>query len=84
MNSHSNEKVTQLARHLPFLDGIRGVAIFVVFLFHCLVAAFPFDQLRWDGFLRDFNAPISFLLLYPVTYGWAGVAIFCFFTEFCG
>jgi len=83
MNSVSNPLLTQLEKHLPFLDAIRGVAIFVVFLFHCLVAAFPYDQLIWNGFFRNFNAPNSFLFVYPITYGWAGVAIFFTVSGFC-
>lgn len=69
--------------HLPFLDGIRGIAIFVVFLFHSLGTSFGFDKLPWSGLFRDFDTSGSFLLLYPLTYGWAGVPIFFVVSGFC-
>lgn len=69
--------------HLPFLDGIRGIAIFSVFLFHSLHATFGFDNLKWNGIFRDFNVSDSFLALYPFTYGGAGVAIFFVVSGFC-
>jgi len=69
--------------HLPFLDGIRGIAILAVFLFHSLGASFGFDKLQWDGLFRDFDVSRSFLALYPFTYGSAGVAIFFVVSGFC-
>jgi peptidoglycan/LPS O-acetylase OafA/YrhL len=69
--------------HLPFLDGIRGIAILGVFFFHSLHATFGFDNLKWNGIYRDFNVLDSFLALYPFTYGGAGVAIFFVVSGFC-
>ena len=69
--------------HLPFLDGIRGIAILSVFLFHSLGASYGFDKLQWDGLVRDFNVSRSFLALYLFTYGWAGVAMFFVVSGFC-
>ena len=69
--------------HLPFLDGIRGIAILWVFFFHCLGATFGFDKLPWHGLFRDFDVPNSFLLLLPFSYGYAGVAIFFVVSGFC-
>jgi len=69
--------------HFPFLDGIRGIAILAVFLFHSLGASFGFDKLKWDGIFRDFDVSMSFLALYPFTYGSAGVAIFFVVSGFC-
>lgn len=69
--------------HLPFLDGIRGVAILAVFLFHSLGVAFGFDRLPWKGLFRDFGCTRTFLPLYPLTYGWAGVALFFVVSGFC-
>lgn len=69
--------------HLPYLDGIRGIAILGVFLFHSLIASYGFDNLRWNGIFRDFNTSRSFLVLYVFTYGWAGVAIFFVVSGFC-
>ncbi|MEB3317306.1 MAG: acyltransferase [Cyanobacteriota bacterium] len=69
--------------HLPFLDGIRGIAILGVFFFHALHATFQFDSLKWIGIYRDFNVGDSFLALYPFTYGGSGVAIFFVVSGFC-
>jgi peptidoglycan/LPS O-acetylase OafA/YrhL len=69
--------------HLPFLDGIRGIAIFAVFLFHSLGASFGYDHLEWNGLFRNFDAAPSFLALYPFTYGSAGVAVFFVVSGFC-
>lgn len=69
--------------HLPFLEGIRGVAILAVFLFHSLGVSFGFDHLPWKGLFLDFGCTRSFLLLYPLTYGWAGVAFFFVVSGFC-
>jgi len=68
---------------LTFLDGIRGAAILSVFLFHSLGASFQFDQLKWDGWFRNFHVAKSFLLMYPLTYGFAGVSIFFAVSGFC-
>lgn len=69
--------------HLPFLDGIRGLAILAVFLFHALGASFGFDELEWHGLFPEFNTSASFLALFPLSYGWAGVAIFFVVSGFC-
>ncbi len=68
---------------LEFLDGIRGLAMLAVFLYHSLGAAFGADQLRWSGWTRDFDVTRSFLALYPLTYGFAGVAMFFVVSGFC-
>jgi peptidoglycan/LPS O-acetylase OafA/YrhL len=69
--------------HFTFLDGIRGIAILAVFLFHSLGISYGFDNLPWSGMFRDFDVTSSFLLLYPLTYGSAGVAIFFVVSGFC-
>ena len=69
--------------HLPFLDLFRGIAILSVFLFHSLHAAYDFTELPWKGLFRDFQALNSPLLLYPLTYGSMGVAMFFVVSGFC-
>jgi peptidoglycan/LPS O-acetylase OafA/YrhL len=75
--------MTSRRDHLPFLDQFRGVAIILVFLYHSIYQAFRRDELNWSGWFRDFNAPGTFLGLYPVTWGWTGVAIFFAVSGFC-
>lgn len=70
-------------QHLSYLDGIRGIAILAVFLFHSLGASFGFDHLPWAGMVRDFRGSNCFLALYPFTYGFAGVAVFFAISGFC-
>jgi len=69
--------------HLSFLDQFRGLAIICVFVYHALFQAFRRDQLEWSGWLRNFDVPATFLGLYPVTWGWCGVAIFFAVSGFC-
>jgi len=80
---HSIKKMNLTRGHLPFLYGIRGIAILAVFLFHSFVHTFGFDNLAWKGLFRDFDTSRSFLALYPLTYGSAGVAIFFVVSGFC-
>lgn len=68
---------------LPFLDGIRGIAILAVFLYHALGVSYGTDRIKWNGLFRDFSAVGSFPVFYPLTYGWAGVAIFFVVSGFC-
>jgi peptidoglycan/LPS O-acetylase OafA/YrhL len=75
--------MTKPKHYVPALDAIRGVAILGVFLFHALGMAFGFDQLPWKGFYRDFDTWRTFLPLYPLTYGSAGVAVFFVVSGFC-
>jgi peptidoglycan/LPS O-acetylase OafA/YrhL len=70
-------------QHISFLDPIRGIAILGVFLYHSLGATFGFFQLDWNGLLRDFHAPRSYLALLPASYGWLGVAVFFVVSGFC-
>jgi peptidoglycan/LPS O-acetylase OafA/YrhL len=54
-----------------------------VFLFHSLHAAYGFTELPWKGLFRDFQALHSPLVLYPLTYGSMGVAMFFVVSGFC-
>jgi peptidoglycan/LPS O-acetylase OafA/YrhL len=61
---------------LVFLDQLRGIAIILVFLYHSIYQAFGRDELTWNGWTRNLDASGAFLGLYPITWGWCGVAIF--------
>ena len=69
--------------HIGLLDAMRGIAIMAVFLFHLLGTTFGTDSLKWKVYFADFHASNSSLSLLPVTYGWAGVAIFFVVSGFC-
>lgn len=69
--------------HLDFLDALRGVAILMVFGFHLLAASFGYEQLPWQGLFPGQPESRSFYLLFPLTYGWAGVAVFFVISGFC-
>ncbi|HEX9045606.1 MAG TPA: acyltransferase [Verrucomicrobiae bacterium] len=71
------------AKHVELLDYVRGVAILCVLLFHTLGATYGVDVLPWQGWLRDFSLPASFLCLLPLSLGQAGVAIFFVVSGFC-
>ncbi|MCX6967574.1 MAG: acyltransferase [Verrucomicrobia bacterium] len=87
MISQKTEAANTSARsgeHILFLDHIRGIAIFLVVMYHLLVASHGMDLLlSWNGWIRDFSTiPISIFLL-PFTAGWLGVAIFFVVSGFC-
>ena len=71
-------------KHVQFLDHIRGVAILAVFAFHCLGASFGAEKIPWGHYFQNYSSVSrSFLALLPVTFGWAGVAIFFVVSGFC-
>jgi peptidoglycan/LPS O-acetylase OafA/YrhL len=71
------------ARHVDFLDYIRGIAILGVFCFHSLGAAFGSSQLPWSGHFRSFDVSRDFLLVWPAMFGSLGVALFFVVSGFC-
>lgn len=75
--------MTREDTHISFLDHIRGIAVLMVFLLHCLGIGFGYDQLKWSGWFHDFNADPSFLALLPLSLGWTGVAVFFVVSGFC-
>lgn len=73
------------AERILFLDYIRAVAILLVVAFHSLDPSFGLIHLEWGrGWWMDFgHVSLSFLALLPVSFGWAGVAIFFVVSGFC-
>jgi len=71
--------------HILFLDHIRGVAIFLVLVYHILIASHGMNLLMsWNGWVRDFTkVPASLFPFLPFTAGWLGVAIFFVVSGFC-
>ena len=70
-------------QHYPFLDGIRGIAILWVFLFHSFGAAYGWNHFPWNGLFRSFDEPRIPVLLFPLSLGGLGVAIFFAVSGFC-
>jgi peptidoglycan/LPS O-acetylase OafA/YrhL len=65
-------------------DVLRGIAILMVVAFHIFGPVYG-EFLPWNGLVRNFATPPSPQLLwfYPITFGWAGVAIFFVLSGFC-
>jgi peptidoglycan/LPS O-acetylase OafA/YrhL len=65
-------------------DLLRGIAILSVLLYHAFGRLYGF-YLPWNGYWRDFHHPPSrqLLFFYPVSFGWAGVALFFVLSGFC-
>jgi len=70
--------------HLNRLDAVRALAVLGVFFYHVFDATFNANQLPWRGHWRDWHSapdPV-FLFCYPLTFGWAGVALFFVLSGF--
>jgi len=63
---------------------MRGIAILMVVFYHvfCYNAG---NSLPWTGWFQNFKAPPSqyYLWFYPMSFGWAGVALFFVLSGFC-
>jgi peptidoglycan/LPS O-acetylase OafA/YrhL len=70
--------------HFLGADILRGIAILSVVLYHAFGRLYGF-YLPWNGYWRDFhNSPNPQLVFfYPVSFGWAGVALFFVLSGFC-
>ncbi len=71
--------------HLDRLDVLRGIAIFAVFAYHFFGTSYGMDHLPWRGLWIDWSAAPDrlFLCLFPVMFGWVGVALFFVLSGFC-
>jgi peptidoglycan/LPS O-acetylase OafA/YrhL len=69
--------------HLASLDIIRGIAILMVFFYHCMFWSHGTNKIPWDGWHRDLQQSIDLLILIPITWGHAGVAVFFVVSGFC-
>lgn len=69
--------------HILFLDHLRGVAILLVFVFHCFQLTFAGDEggnLRLSEWIHQ---PAWRWPLFPLSLGWVGVPIFFVISGFC-
>ena len=67
----------------PLLDAIRGGAVLMVLIYHCLFWAVGSTHLPYRHGVRDFEAHPELTAMAPLTFGWAGVAIFFVVSGFC-
>ena len=78
------DEPTKTTAHLGFLDVLRGVAILWVFLAHSVGMSYGGTLPQWGpGWTRNFGEARLPAVLFPLTYGFAGVAIFFVISGFC-
>src|SRR5688500_12751255 len=65
------------------IEQLRGLAILLVVAYHGLSSSFGRLGLDWAGTLQNFDVSKQFLLMFPATFGWMGVAIFFAISGFC-
>lgn len=69
---------------LEFLDGLRAMSVAMVFVYHAVGVAFGGTQMEWEGNWRDPNSVTrSFFLVFPLWFGYIGVAFFFVISGFC-
>jgi peptidoglycan/LPS O-acetylase OafA/YrhL len=71
------------SRHIEYLDYARGIAILVVFVFHCFGAVFNYFEPPWNGWFLDMSVSKTYLALFPLSLGRYGVAVFFVVSGFC-
>jgi peptidoglycan/LPS O-acetylase OafA/YrhL len=72
--------VTTDSQHVDFLDYMRAIAFLSVFAYHSTSIA---DHISWGTWFRDFQVSNSSLVLFPLNFGWLGVAVFFVVSGFC-
>jgi len=75
--------MNQPPQRLPFLDGLRGVAILLVFFHHALYDAYRVIGLPWNGWFPGPAQDPSYYLFHPFSWGLGGVALFFVISGFC-
>src|SRR5262245_43477233 len=63
-----------LPKHIPALDGLRGVAVLLVLFCHATLR--PFDSLGPDGTNAAFSGVLDKLILAAARLSWTGVDLF--------
>lgn len=71
-------------RHIDTLDYARGIAIVAVLLCHTLSCVYGYEFIPWDGWFRNFDgSTVSSIVLFPLSFGQGGVALFFVISGFC-
>jgi len=71
-----------LTHHLNKIDLLRGVAILLVFLFHCHLFFFDPDAVGNSGLVAHFSLKGLLIALSPSSVGWSGVPLFFIISGF--
>ena len=69
---------------LVFLDVLRAIAVLCVLACHTLASVYGYGFIPWSGELRNFSGqPWDVRLLFPISFGQLGVAVFFVISGFC-